>query len=76
MASCWSGVSSKPKLSASARNHAPNIRRHGPAQRAAGVQVEQFGGGIAHLFGRFALGFSHWPEPSVCSGASSGEAPE
>ena len=27
------------------------------AQRAPGVQVEQFGGRVAHLFGRLALGF-------------------
>jgi hypothetical protein len=39
---------------------------------AGGVQGEQFGGGIVRLFGRLALGFSHWPEPSVCSGALPG----
>ena len=46
------------------------------ARSAARVQVQQFGGGVAHLLGGLALlALSHWPEPSLCSGASSGETP-
>jgi hypothetical protein len=45
------------------------------ARGAAGVDVEQLGGRVAHLLGGLALGFSHCVPPSLCSGASSGETP-
>ena len=46
------------------------------ARRALRVQVQQLGGGVAHLLRRaLRFAFSHCPLPSSCSGAASGDAP-
>ena len=57
IAACWSGVSSKPKL---VGEGLVVVRREAEgealARGAAGVEVEQLGGGVAHLLGGLALG--------------------
>jgi hypothetical protein len=76
MAARWSAVSSKPKLVGEGFVVVrPERKAHALARGAAGVQVQQFGGGVAHLLGGLALGLVPLAEPSRCSGASSALTP-
>jgi hypothetical protein len=56
MAARWSAVSSKPKSLAKARSRAAVAEGMAFARGAAGVDVEQLGGRVAHLLGGLALG--------------------
>ena len=76
IAAAWSTVSSKPKPSANASRSCCRMEKEWPRRAARFAYSDSNSAAVSRTWrAARALALSHWPLPSLCSGASSGCAP-